>query len=447
MLRKPLQIILSAPRRYLPASMPLRYRQTYKQELIAWSLLPFMLGMLEGGVVGIMAKKSFGGQVDPDTLNFIIGILTGLPAIANLTSFAWAAAAHGRPKIRFIVALQIVAALSIAGIGLASPSSSGFVLFAIAVALGRIAWAGVVTVRTTVWGNNYPRTDRARVAGCFATVQALCLAGVTFLMGLLLDDNPNAYQWAFPTAAGIGLIGILAYSRIHVHDHEKLMQTERSMDHMDRSSRPSLNPLGMISLLRGDRHFRFFMICMFLIGTGNMMVTAPLIVILDEQFNMDYVQAISILTSIPILMMPLSIPIWSRLLDRLHVVRFRSIHSWVFIISNLIFFASVISSWMPGIWAAAIIRGIGFGGGVLAWNLGHHDFATPQTSSQYMGVHVTLTGIRGFLAPILGVFVYETLLAWGYTGGGVFLLSSILGLCGALGFLWLGRHFKKPPDS
>ena len=58
MLRKPLQIILSAPRRYLPASMPLRYRQTYKQELIAWSLLPFMLGMLEGGVVGIMAKKS-----------------------------------------------------------------------------------------------------------------------------------------------------------------------------------------------------------------------------------------------------------------------------------------------------------------------------------------------------------------------------------------------------
>ncbi|MCH2154252.1 MAG: MFS transporter [Phycisphaerales bacterium] len=435
------------PGRYLPSAMPERYRQAYKQELIAWSLLPFMLGMLEGGVVGIMAKKSFGAQVDPETLNFIIGILTGLPAIANLTSFAWAAAVHGRPKIRFIVTLQILAALSIASIGLASPSTSGFVIFALAVAMGRIAWAGVITVRTTVWGNNYPRTDRARVAGCFATVQALCLAGVTFLMGLLLDGNPNAYQWAFPAAAAIGLIGILAYSRIHVHDHDKLLLAERSMDQTDRQSKPSLNPLAMISLLQGDKDFRFFMICMFLIGTGNMMVTAPLIVILDEQFNMDYVQAISILTSIPILMMPLSIPIWSRLLDRLHVVRFRSIHSWVFIISNLIFFGSIIATWMPGIWIAAIIRGIGFGGGVLAWNLGHHDFSTPQSSSQYMGVHVTLTGIRGFLAPILGVLVYESLLSWGYTGGGVFLLSSILGLIGALGFLWLGRQLRTPPED
>ena len=64
-----------------------------------------------------------------------------------------------------------------------------------------------------------------------------------------------------------------------------------------------------------------------------------------------------------------------------------------------------------------------------------------------MGVHVTLTGIRGFLAPILGVLVYESLLSWGYTGGGVFLLSSILGLIGALGFLWLGRQLRTPPED
>ena len=91
---------------------------------------------------------------------------------------------------------------------------------------------------------------------------------------------------------------------------------------------------------------------------------------------------------------------------------------------------------------------IGFGGGVLAWNLGHHDFAPPETSSQYMGVHVTLTGIRGLLAPLLGVAAYEFLMKNGYeTGAGVFLLAVALGILGATGFLLLGRRFTEPPGD
>ena len=439
---------MSAARRYLPSGVPLRYRRVYGRELLAWSLLPFMLGMLEGGVVGITAKKSFSGQVDPDLLNLVIGLLTGLPAIANLTSFAWAATAHGRHKIKFIASLQLVTAACIAAVGLAAPTGSGFLLFVLAVTIGRIAWAGVVTIRTTVWASNYPRTDRARVAGAFATVQALCLAGVTFLTGLLLDDNPDAYRWVYPTAAVVGILGAICYSRVKVRGHHRMLRIERASRTDANQARPSINPLAMLKLMRRDRNFGVFMICMFLIGTGNIMVIAPLIIILDEQFKLDYVQAISILTSIPILMMPLSIPVWSRLLARLHVVKFRSIHSWVFILSNMVLFGAVLGNWMVGIWISAVIRGIGFGGGVLAWNLGHHDFAPPGTSSQYMGVHVTLTGFRGLLAPILGVSAYEILLDNGHvTGAGVFLVAALLGVLGATGFLLLGRRFTQPPGN
>ena len=121
--------------------MPARYRRNYAREMLAWCMLPVMLGMLEGGVVGITAKKSFGGQVDPELLNLFIGLLTGLPAIANLISFAWAALAHGRHKIRFIVSMQILTGICIATVGLASPSTAGFVIFVLAVAVGRIACA------------------------------------------------------------------------------------------------------------------------------------------------------------------------------------------------------------------------------------------------------------------------------------------------------------------
>ena len=428
--------------------MPLRYRRTYSWELLAWGVLPVMLGMLEGGVVGITAKKSFSGHVDADLLNLVIGLLTGLPAMANLTSFAWAAGAHGRNKIRFVVTLQIITVISIASVCLAAPTAWGFLLFAVSVAIGRIAWAGVVTIRTTIWAANYPRSDRGRVAGAFATMQALCLAGITFLTGMLLDENPDAYRWVFPLAAAVGGLGVFFYSRIRIRGHRRMLRLEREASRDSRQPRPSINPLGILGVLHRDRGFGAFMACLFLIGTGNIMVTAPLVIILDEQFKLDYVAAISILTSIPILMMPFSIPIWSRLLDRVHVVRFRAIHSWIFICSNMILFGSVLTTWLPGIWIASIIRGLGFGGGVLAWNLGHHDFAAPEHSSQYMGVHVTLTGIRGLLAPLLGISAYEILIAQGHpTGGGVFLVASLLGVLGATGFLLLGKRFASPPDQ
>lgn len=444
MIRQARQFITSSGRNYLPSSVPLRSRRAYARELAAWSLLPLMLGMLEGGVVGIIAKKSFDGQVSAELLNIVIAFLTGLPAMANLTSFAWAALAHGRHKIHFINALQMMAVLAMASFALAAPTTAGFILFSVGVTLGRVAWAGVVTVRSTVWGLNYPRTIRPRIAGSFATVQAICIAGITLVAGFILDDNPDAYRWLFPISAIFGGLGVWFYSRIRVKGHAHLIRQEKR----ETGSKPSINPLGLLRTLRDDRKYAAFMMCLFLIGTGNIMVTAPLVLILDEQFKLDYLGSILILTSIPILMMPLSIPIWSRLLSGMHVVRFRSIHSWIFVTSNFILFAAVTWSFLPAIYLSAIIRGFGFGGGVLAWNLGHHDFTTPERSTQYMGVHVTLTGIRGLLAPTLGIAAYEILIEQGRpTAGGVFLIAGLLSIAGALGFRLLGRQFSSPPED
>ena len=403
-----------------------------------------MLGMLEGGVVGIIAKKSFDGQVPAELLNIVIAFLTGLPAMANLTSFAWAAVAHGRHKIRFINSLQLITVIAMVAFAFATPTMWGFILFSVGVTLGRVAWAGVVTVRSTVWGLNYPRTIRPRIAGSFATVQAICIATVTLAAGLILDDNPDAYRWLFPISAVFGSVGVWFYHRIRVKGHASLIAQEKS----EIGLKPSINPLGLLKTLRSDRKYAMFMLCLFMIGTGNIMVTAPLVLILDEQFKLDYLGSILILTSIPILIMPLSIPIWSRLLAGMHVVRFRSIHSWIFVTSNFILFAAVTWSFLPGIYLSAIIRGFGFGGGVLAWNLGHHDFTTPDRSTEYMGVHVTLTGIRGLIAPTLGISAYEILIEQGRaTAGGVFLIAGLLSIVGAVGFRLLGRQFQDPPKD
>jgi hypothetical protein len=70
----------------------------------------------------------------------------------------------------------------------------------------------------------------------------------------------------------------------------------------------------------------------------------------------------------------------------------------------------------PAGWAAFLGRFAGaghaaFAGGKLGWNLGHNDFASDDQSTLYMGIHVTLTGVRGLIAPLAGVASTSTLRA------------------------------------
>lgn len=89
---------------------------------------------------------------------------------------------------------------------------------------------------------------------------------------------------------------------------------------------------------------------------------------------------------------------------------------------------------------------IAFGGGSIAWNLGHVDFSPPAETSQYMATHVTLNGVRGLLAPLSAVALYERLRAWDMTvqesASIVLGVSVVFAALGAVGFMWLGRSMK-----
>ncbi len=74
-------------------------------------------------------------------------------------------------------------------------------------------------------------------------------------------------------------------------------------------------------------------------------------------------------------MVIVAIPFWSRLLQRKHIVDFRAIHAWSFVIGNGLVGVGVLTLSVPLLLIARGIVGAGMGGGSLAWNLGHHDFA------------------------------------------------------------------------
>jgi len=377
-------------------------------------------------------------------LNFAVAVLTASTAAANVVSFVWARLSHGREKVRFVNTLQIVMIALVALIGLAPRSGGGLIFIVLAVIAARLCWAGFITVRATIWSRNYERIDRARLAGRIATVQVLTAAILGVGLGAVMEMNPSAFRFLFPVGGVVALGGAWCWSRIRVRRGRALIRDELAGGKADG---PSLSPLDVVRILRADPLYARFMLCMFLLGLGNLTVSAPLIIILREQFQMGYQGGIIVANSLPLAMMPLSIPLWRRLLDRVHVIRFRAVHSWVFVVAAIILLAGVAlhAAWL--LFIATALQGLAFGGGVLAWNLGHLDFAPAHRATQYMGVHVTLTGARGLIAPFIGVGLYDyvkTLAAASddptrHASIAVFSLCLLLSLAGAIGFGLLSR--------
>ena len=164
---------------------------------------------------------------------------------------------------------------------------------------------------------------------------------------------------------------------------------------------------------------------------------------LHEKFHVGYATGILITTTIPAIAMPVDDPDVARFIAQ--PLRAVSLHSRLGIRVGL---AGVSSGGGHRLAVADVRRivltGLGNAGGVLAWNLGHQDFAPPGRDSQYMGVHVTLTGIRGLMAPFLAVGIYQWLdqdqTALAGAGMWVFAVCLVLNVVGAIG---LRRHWSR----
>lgn len=408
-------------------------RPLFRLELLATICFTVVIAVIEGGVISVFTKKTFAPVADKSYLNLFVAFLGATPEIANILSFLWSWLGQGRRKIPLINTLQVIVIGAVATIALVPTTYLGLWMLAIIAFVARTCWSGILTIRPTVWRANYDRATRARVVASLSTAQMLVAATMGIALGTLLDINHRFYHIVVPGAAAVGLLAIYATSRLRVRHETRLRENETR----DSSAlTPIQSAAVVIRVLRTDRWYRRFMGCMFLLGLGNLMLPPILVITLAEEFKAGYLQSILVTSAIPALITPLAIPIWSRMLDRAHVVRFRAIHSWTFVAASLVMAVAAFFHLRDLLFVSAALQGIGFAGGALAWNLGHVDFAPPSQTSQYMATHVTLNGVRGLIAPFAAVFLYEASKFAGVPSPGfaVILLASALAALGALGF-------------
>lgn len=436
--------LLAPFRAFLPAAMPPMSRRNYRWELTSSFLMPVLVACVEGNVVGVIAKQGFIGRLgdgaDP-AMNYVVAALAAAGPLGNLTSVLWTRLFHGRDRVRCTNVLQIGVGCCVAGLAAAPFNRAGIVMLVAFTMIARALLTGIIIARSDVWRANYPRSARARATGRI-TIVATTMVSLTALAIAAMMDVPalagHGYRIVCLAALVIGGFGAWAYSRIRWRGRGRHIARERA--DVDALTLPGAR--SMLRVLRDDRWYRRFMIAQFILGAPNLAATAVFIIAVADVFHPSYTKAIVLTQVIPTLVPIAVIPLWARLLDRVHVVRFRTIHSWFFVAANLLMGTAMLSESQPILFASRLALGVAFAGGLLAWSLGHHDFATRELASIYMGIHATLTGVRGFLAPFLGTLLYlgvhAQLLGVTVTvpglGGGSFLVFAAIGAVAAILF-------------
>ncbi len=406
-------------------------RHSYRRELVTEATLPIAFAVMEGGFVGVIADKIF--NVSP----IVLAVITAAPMFSNLSSFIWARLVHGRPKVRFVVMIQYLILLFTGVIAFVPEGESGAFVLVGAIIIVRLLMVGLVTARSLVWSLNYSRNVRARITGRLTIVNSLIMVLVAAGGGLLLDASPDSFRWTFAAAAILGLFGVNAFSKILVLNEDEHLAMERDKE--------NLNKISMLQVLRTDKKFAEYQVYQFLAGTSNMMLEAPVIYLVSNQLGASYTVSIGITVIVPFIISMLTLPVWANYLDQNHVTLFRARQSALWVVSQLTMFVGALLSSLLTLALGRLVLGIARGGGSLAWNLGHNDFANQQQLAAYMGAHVTLTGIRGAFAPFMGILLYTgweasaMLPGFEGIGAGVFLIAA-----GLSGISWFGyQRLKK----
>ncbi len=412
----------------------------FRREILPWGLLGLALGLVEGATAAILVKQHFAGAASPVAVNLAVALVSGAPAFSNVLSFVWANLAHGRARVQLMVALQAAFALLVGCVALASRASAGLAVTVLAIIAARVVWAGILTVRAAVWTANYPRNVLARITGRIVIVNALTVATSAALVGIALEARAIDARWLYGFGALAGLSGAWLYRAMRVRREFRLLAAEAAQG-------LGAEPFSLkvfTQILKDDPAYREYMLWMGVFGAGNLMLTAQLVLVFSEHLKLSSALQIALLSVIPLVTQPLFLPFWARLFDGSHVVRYRSRQGWALVAATVVFTLGVFMQSLLLLWTGAVLLGAAQAGANLGWNLGHNDFASLGRAQQYMGVHVTLTGLRGGFAPPLGVLAYMGLEHLRPGSGEVSLVLPVaLTTAGAFGFTRMRTALKR----
>jgi len=315
--------------------------------------------------------------------SFQIALLTAAPLMGALFTLYWSRLSNRSNKMQFFIWIKILART---------------VLFLMFFAVS--PWAFIIIVFLNVFFEQagspaytgimkeiYPDSYRGRAMGYIRAEQAISAIFACYIGGVLLDRI--SYGYIFPLAAIIGLLSLVFFAKIKVKNEPKLKNVKKQ----------GFIPSEAIDIFKKDRRFFIYSLIFFTYGFGNLLAM-PLYPI----FLVDILQAsnslVGKLGSLSSLFCIISYIFWGRYIDKKGPLKSLTI---CFLLSSFIPLLYSTSFNLSFIILASIIFGLNVGSGELSRINYIIKISKTENVQTYWGIDFTLMGVRGLIAPFIGV--------------------------------------------
>jgi hypothetical protein len=354
--------------------VPPEARDAYSKDAMSGILGAVMSGMTVPFFIVIARYRLHASQLE-------VAFLTMAPVAGYLLCLIWANMMQGRRKMPYAVWSWIIARCLLFAVLFATCSGvfvGIVVLFWLICSIAQPAYSDLMK-------EVYPDGDRAKIMGYARVCTAVSGLILIPIAGKLMEHV--SYRCVFPVAAVFGVISALVFGRIEAKQASGGPQIRLHRFVAD-----------SIRLLVEDKGYLWFCAAIFVFGFANF-VAAPAFVLYEVDVLKAHEFRQSIYALVGSAIATVSYFYWGRYVDRRTPARVVAwqMFAWAFI--PLTYLAA--SQWWM-LLPAKVLSGFVGAGADLAYLTGVIYFAPPDRVFQYQAVFMTLMGIRGVAATMIG---------------------------------------------
>jgi MFS family permease len=397
--------------------IPYLARPTFRLDYISQIFFSLGIAMMVPELTQLFVQDHMGGG------KWLVALLMAEFAAGNFSGAFLSHWLQKRKRVPLVAGARYGVAVVLAGIALLPATRSMAAVYTVILAVPTFLCAVNLNTTISVRHANYPDWVRGRIYSRFhMTNLAIILAAIQLASGAL-DLWPWAYRVLYPAAAACMATSGWIFSHIRV----------RSEPAMLREHQARREPLAIFSgfkLFWRDPRYGRFMIVQMISGSMVLMTVSVWAIVFKSDLGYSYSKASLARTLVPFGVALCSAPIFGRLFDRIGMSYYRAAGAAMWAGGRLILYAGLVFSSFAMILVGFAVQGLGRSIGGFAFGIAHTRFAPPGQSQTYMGLHMTLQGLRGMTMPFLGVWLY-----WNTPlGPNVILWAGVVQMLAAVGF-------------
>ncbi len=359
----------------------------------------------------IIAKKALSG------LNWHIALLTMIWPVANFFSIWWGKALEESDSItKYLIIAAIFGRLILVLVYWSVSIYDYLVILILMYSFSSL----ILPAQNSIIQINIRNINRGKIFGYITSLATLLTIIISLFTGYILEEQETFFRHLFVIVGIAGFLGVLTLTFCNTKKHHIVKKSKGFS---------LLQPIiRTYNLLKNDQEYFKFQRNFMLYGFGFLILLPIIPSYLVDNLNMGYQSSFiakGVVSQIGILLFS---PLFGKIFDKSHPAKFTAIGFAIFALFPVNLFISTLFSGKYAIivvYIAYLFFGIGMSFIYMAWNISSIYFAGERDASMYQSVHVTLTGIRGILTPVVGYYTMK------YFGMRTVFLLSVLSLLSA----------------